>query len=450
MDNGKLASPLYSINDAINLTCVQPSSRPAPKLSWLLNDAPLALGSSQTSETSGEQTVRSQLAFSVQPEHLLSSLVDSPRTRLRFTCLARLELDYSAEAQVSLAAGRAIGLRRSAPASASAELPAALPLLDAPSEPTAQLVNLTDPLIYRWPPSALRLRDNRGHSARVEPSTEKRLDPELASRRPPSPASAGRIQPRQMDLRAQSDHIEHILRSTQPNQLDSPVIEARSVWRRPALWTSASPSPDDKAAEGAEFEPDELVEFTCKPRIDAQTLARLPSSRIRWFLNRQELAATNGSLKVSLFDGHKFRLTSALDPEQPQAVQESELAKDTQLGRSRLLVQFTSSLLQLKELNLKCQTQLEQTLIEYASEPFLAQVHGGGGAGAGEPTEYIQVMDKPASNRTRARHYFSTNRRHNSAPARARQASSSAASSELGVSLLLLLLVLGRLLAARY
>lgn len=251
-------------------------------------------------------------------------------------------------------------------------------------------------------------------------------------RRAPSSASIGRVQIGLMDIGAQSDHIERILRLTRPNQLETPKIEAWSLWRPFGDLTDTEGSTGE-AQHGGQYDIDELVEFVCKARVDQRTLDRVPT-KTRWFLNNQEIPETNGSHKVSLFDGHKFRLVAmpaVVDVERHHPVQRKSAVMDNSNAGGKLLVEFTSSLFQLKELNLKCQTQLEQTLIEYSSDYFVVQVRDGAATGylPGTGSQFIQVVDKPALNRTKGSHYFTTSRRHNSTLARAKQVPSSSSSS---------------------
>lgn len=446
-DSNQLASPVYSINDTINITCILAQSRPLAKISWLLNDSPLPEQARSVKNESNEEPNKSSLSINVQPQHLLSS----PDARLRFKCLAKLALDFSSETQISLLGVRAGGLRRRAQF-VSRELPVPLPLHEAiewtgteneptelrPKWPNIEALRNSSQSIYRWPPSR--------HSGLARPndspeSTEAALDP---SKRRPSPSRVSVWR----QMRSQSDYIEHILRLTRPNQIDPPTIEARII-------SSADPTSKGTLEERSsniqmnEYELDDLVEFTCRPRLDPQTAMLSGPARIRWFLNNQPIAPLNSSYKVTSFEGDKFRIEwtrTGSEDELEQVAPPSDGAQKHVIeatGEPRLVIEFTKLLFQLKELNLKCQTWIEQPLIEYESQELVVQIAS---------NQFIQVDKQPTVGRpgpqARHPHYYNSNRRASPRPAKARQAPSSGCAPTTEVDRPTLLVVLVAMFAS--
>lgn len=129
---------VYNINDIVNLTCVSAPSRPAAKLSWVLNELPVLDSSKWLSQasyaTSNEQLIESRLtlSFRLQPEHLattshttgnsaqqqpakqqaqatIAALYQNHAQRfqiLRLKCLSRLSVDYSTQTSVLVSGGK--------------------------------------------------------------------------------------------------------------------------------------------------------------------------------------------------------------------------------------------------------------------------------------------------------------------------------------------------------
>lgn len=219
-------------------------------------------------------------------------------------------------------------------------------------------------------------------------------------------------------LRDQSRHIDQLLRRSGANQLEAPRIEARPVnsdegdggdpeTRDDALSEGETtfengellpPAPITASSSSSNnnYGLNELVNFTCyhqrgEPLAATPGDPDRPSVQLRWFLNELEVNADF----INFFDGGKFyaspgpvpggypKNSSARWSSGPQSASERPTQR-ARTGARSLLIEFTASLFQLKELNLKCKTIVEQQLNEFeesqilhlATSPFIqAQPH---------------------------------------------------------------------------
>lgn len=436
----QLVQPVYQLNELLNFTCISGPSRPGANLSWLLNGHQLAalqpLGPAASRPdwfqverelrplAGGLVESRSTLSLRLRVDHLraLQRLQQQQQQQalaagasgqrqgraptssiwpIRLSCLARLMVEFSSETSILVAGAR--------PAPAS---PLASSLIDSDDQltPPDQLGPRTrarEPVAskeqwegasasghsFRWPPmSGGRTNEAyRPSEALAEawstPSQREQLAP--ANNDPAEARRRARVRQQhqqqqlnvvwtQRQLRAQAEHIGHLLARSRPNELEAPHIEADAVRRmrpeagaasnslRPTLTpeptTGVEGEPDLGSAEGGESaegerdeegareasspsivitsqqlgaasdgEPgarqlDELVNFTCHSARAGQRAGQaLHRLRFKWSINNQEVSLPNPAW-LRLTRCFSFRLQIAnqtnsisnADPGQPR------------------------------------------------------------------------------------------------------------------------------------
>ena len=289
--------------------------------------------------------VRLRLTFRLQP-HLLSHLTapggrttasnsqaaaarGSQLSSLKLRCVARYGVEFVSETSVALAGGKAnIKSRRresSAAAAAMKELAASRtrplptasslysqPQVGAASDAADELSGRQEEVgkqlaanSYRWPGGRLEFDEQKVRQS-----------------------SGGRGAARQLfvwtraQLRAQAEHVEQLLRRSRPNELEPPQIEARALGfvgaaneeeadedealadggeasleggeesvasAQPPLG-SHTDSADSRSLSIKDYELNEIVQFTCTPRVGAPDQENLRRTHLKWFINDIEVS----------------------------------------------------------------------------------------------------------------------------------------------------------------
>lgn len=500
LQSNRPSSPLFNMNDLINLTCISGPSKPAATLVWLLNDAPILSSSkwltlTQSKPNPLDQLTESRLtlSFRLNPSHLLKAN-NSPSERaqqqqhhyhhyqtrnqvLKLRCLSKLSVEFSSETNIVVSGGaNLIKKRQQLQEQATSQLPAPSSLratIQAEETRRGEPISASGPTlapdrpVYRWPrplvglqetsfgdpqmyrhqhESSARFVDTWTTASRFAPAEQAEELEQPTTTRRPSSARSQLVVWTSRQLKAQSEHIDQLVRLSRPNELDTPLIEAKTL---PTSFEGPDASSDDsdttndesgdlaprgdvnwdtngtateaptssKVAEQTmrqDYELNELVQFTCKSRMSPPERDSTRRIQLKWFINGKEVSLG----QVNAFDGSKFyysrdqfdrgqqtnRHSTYLmrhpNPSNERAftteasdilglnatlLSNHELAKtvnQSETNSSQLLVEFTPSLFQLKELNLKCQVLVEQPLIEFES---LATIP------VGSASKYIQV-----------------------------------------------------------
>lgn len=371
---------LHNINDIVNLTCHSGPSRPAAKLTWMLNEARIpsnskwlslqqqvvSTGSSgaKTNEAlSRHQLVESRLtlSFRLQPNHLLGNQTVGHSKQLlliKLRCVAKFAVEFVSDASILASGGKTqttrVHQRPAVPRQSDSSGAGSRP--KRPEASTAQTVSP-----YRWPrpaqPGAAPSGAERRNSPLEANLADSRFSSVLADSEPET--GSGRPHPSRQytvlvwtnrQLRAQAEHIDQLLRSSHPNELESPIIVAKSLKfdeedvdndnddeshladnqesaesslaeahiKSGPLWPPdkgrLALADEDPAPAGAisaqpptvnqDYELNDIVQFTCISRVsrpDSRDVRR--SVRLKWFINDKEVsfAGPPQSSRVSRF-----------------------------------------------------------------------------------------------------------------------------------------------------
>ena len=391
---------------------------------------------------------------------------------LRVRCLSRLALEYAAESGLILSGGKLATSKRHAKktapnypypkASFGAEdsplassqrdaLPTPLSLLDAHSQADDSRLSsgaaiqqrvlqhmhhrhrqaaAETPPVYRWPATlAGGQQQQQAVGQRHQQARQRTMGDEWAELAGwTNQTRAKSVQPHASNmlvvwtsrqLRNQAEHIDKLLKLGPPNQLEAPLVEARTLPAAAAEVPSlasgenSSAESEDSLSAGGELsgggsglqqrEPassgeNEMVQFSCFGRQTAsghqdeqEDLEQVHKLSLRWFLNGHELSEP----LINSFNGSRFGFNN--DPRARLRARSIELRRgqaerelEAKNGVRFLLLELTPELLQLKELNLKCRSVIEHTLIEYESQ-WAGQLSPGD-----SPSPYIQALGGPS------------------------------------------------------
>lgn len=290
---------LHNINDIVNLTCHSGPSRPAAKLTWLLNEAPISAGSKwlsastqlhsvtvdasasrQSRAPSSSQLVETKLnlAFRLQPSHLLSNQSQSfgassrQLQLIRLRCVAKFGVEFTSDASILVSGGKTTMVRKrqeqhqKQTSTTNNKSTSGQPQDSTPSgslhskklvatSGAGQVENL-----YRWPqPATAQALPAPPSAGRRSSSLEVNWPPSLSAGADLEPSEAAAsvsrstmLNSRQHNavwtnrqLRVQADHIDRMLQISQPNELDAPIIVAKIL--------KFDEFPDDASADNNEM-----------------------------------------------------------------------------------------------------------------------------------------------------------------------------------------------------
>lgn len=267
VDNTKQQSAPLNTNDLVNLTCVSAPSRPVARLRWLINDSPvhnsskwlIYHGSSTPDRGQTNQQladVRLTLAFRFQPN--IAAQVTTNQTKmsnnnfkpiqttaaatnkqlLEFKCIAEFALEFASETSIAVAGGKTTQLKRrhkdrqpTVPASAGQSLASLLMGQQLDETTPDHLRPINSAFLQTTGATVQRLRvgadSPRPLSAGNQTAAAAAVAPvrhQLQQNQP----QAGVVMLTSKQLRAKADQIEQLLRVAHPNELQRPLIEARS------------------------------------------------------------------------------------------------------------------------------------------------------------------------------------------------------------------------------
>lgn len=367
-------SLVYNWNDQINVTCLAGPSRPAAQLTWLLNESPISASSRWL--TSHVQPLASHtkpswarhhehkydliesrltLTLKLQPNVLFrqpnASTLDLQRHAglhpINLRCIAKLIVEFTSETSILVSGGKTtIKRRQQQQQPLGAPLPSASLLVESASQtanesPVAQDKhsqpdNWNQFPMYRWPrpQRATAHQDRQRHSlaadalaepwpiqapGAVEPEPQQQQQQQQVTRASHQQAGRQVVVWTQRQLRAQAEHIEQMLRKSHPNQLEPPIIEARTQLEDAGgqeekegeeeeeeatgdRFESDSEPPDSRVRPGwtkrdrwpssavRDYELDELVQFTCTAQVGQAEQELMRSVHLKWFINDHEVS----------------------------------------------------------------------------------------------------------------------------------------------------------------
>lgn len=279
----------YNMNDLVNLTCLSGISRPTAQLTWYLNDQPIQ-GSNQLnpkwfsiheqrpqniSQSSKDSTSmiegRSTLTFRLDSNMINLFAKNStglhPQMLIKLRCLSKLSTAFVSETSMTISGSPRLVKNRHSPSSARIYSKIGENEASALSDSNSGLPSSADDYpIYRWP------APNPIHHARGPARKDQSEWIELQQQPHGTEVSSRKHQQHwtTKQLKAQSEHVERIMEKFRPNEIDTPIIEAKST------------EIDSRIDV-------ELIEVSCRPR--GQAFEREPSSAVsRWYINGHEVS----------------------------------------------------------------------------------------------------------------------------------------------------------------
>lgn len=513
--SGNSGPHAYNLNDLVNLTCVSGASRPAAKLTWLLNETAIPSSSkwlSLQSVTYGAHLIETRLtiAFRLYPNQLSSlgtsnSIIKSPGSSiLKLKCQSKLSVEFSSESSILVSGGKTTIKKRQKQAS-QLPLPSSLKSTTSPIGYTGSsissrghLSNNDIPPNYRWPQSPSthqlmmsRFRNNRHEVLDSSSSSDSSFIQDsqvgvqdISSGWPPTQhvrlAGGGNSRSGHIvvwtrrQLQDQAEHISSMLKQSMPNEIETPTIEAHA--KLPAEDSEEIDEGDLVAEDQAhndgardnldqesvinstlfsnnsnitakeqettvserDYELNDAIEFTCKPKLAGSRSDNIirSSMRLEWLINNREVSSN----KINNFNGSIFSCLETLaDSKMPRpskrpettlttsgrlttlsyedamesyamaaGVDEDQVQNNSQLQKnSTLLLELSPSLFQLKELNLKCRTVIEQALIEYESQVYISMLPNGLSSPTQQSSQFIVANQAQTQNQDERRNYKS-------------------------------------------
>lgn len=329
-------SQSYYLDDYINLTCFSGPSRPAAKLSWLVNDTPIVNSSKwlihppEKVSNNSEQLLANSLtlAFKIGPQHLFTNATDidtleqQPYGRysrqhslkqFKLSCISRLIVEFSSETETLVLGGKTTKKRTSFSENQlqqAEQLRAKWEVLEGRQQSNLSEMN-KDFSEYKWP---------RAQSGKLRPVPMRPPKSDNSQESVNEHPFKGNLMKQQQQtgtfvvwtsqqLKLQAEFIREVLHSTHPNELEEPIIEANTqsnflnfnVTPKLVKISSKLESEKDKTSgseaekllnlQSESFEPNDVVRFTCVPRFKPSTRVELGKKvSTNWYLNNKEVS----------------------------------------------------------------------------------------------------------------------------------------------------------------